>query len=249
MPTLDEPRNGSFEPFNSAERQAPRSHHFNLYLAILEVSAAFFGLWCFDEFAEANYSGPMHLSVYLICAILTGAWAGQVLRDPTQGFVSSTRAVLLAIPGYALFDTGQQDSPSLTTLVASTAVLLPLLLCTRWLFRRFVITRRAKGSFLDGAVLVGTSEEVRSLSESISSNRSFGYKVVAVAALIAESERKTGSYDLQDSLQIRSIIDLAKTSGATSIFLGQEATRSSEDLEELIWGARAANIEIYLSRP
>jgi len=249
MPTLDEHRDGNLGPFNSAERLTPRSYPFNLYLALLESFAAFVCLWCFSEITDVHYSNTLHLTVFLFCAIVTGAWAGQVLRDPTQGFVSSTRGVLLAIPGYALFDTGQENSSSLTTLVAATAVLLPLLLCTRWFFRRAVITQRAKGRYLDGAVLVGTAQEVRLLSESISSNRSFGYKVVAVATLPIESATSTGPDELQSHSKSRTIIDLAKTSGAGCLFLGLGATRSSEDLEELIWEAKAANLEIYLTRP
>jgi len=249
MPTLDEQIDSNSARWNAPKREQAISHPFNLYLAVLEISVALFSLWFIDQISLASYSGILHFAVFIVCAILTGAWAGQVLRDPTQGFVSSTRAVLLTVPGYVLFDSGQEDSPSLKALLAATAALLLLLICFRWLFRRVVITQRAKGRFLDGSVLVGTAEEVRQLSQSISANRSFGYKVVAVATLPSESEGTTEPYDLQNYLKSREIVDLAKTSGASCVFLGLEATRNSEALEELIWAAKAVNLEIYLSRP
>lgn len=249
MPTLDEQRDGNSMLLNNANRKQAKRQPFNLYLAVLEISAALLSLWLFDELSPAHYSGVLHIAVFVVCAILTGAWAGQVFRDPTQGFVSSTRAVLLTVPGYVLFDSGQEDPLSLQTLFAATAGLLPLLLAARWFFRRVVITQRAKGHFLEGAVLVGTAEEVRQLSESISSNRSFGYKVVAVATLPGLPEVKIDADSLRNYLQSRTIIDLAGTSGAGCVFLGLEATRNSEFIEELTWEAKAANVELYFSRP
>lgn len=229
-------------------KQAKR-HPFNFHLAFGENLVALSSLWLFGVIFQVQYSGVLHYGVFVACAILTGAWSGQVLRDATQGFVASTRAVLLAVPGYVLVDAVLEDSVSIGTLIATTGILLPSLLGFRWLFRKVVIGQRARGRFLDGAVLVGTKDEVNRLSESLELNRSFGYKVVAVATLPSSTESNPAPQVSGSGLKSKTVIDLVEASGASCVFLGLQATKNSEFLEELIWDAKASHVEIYLSRP
>lgn len=249
MHTLGDQLGSSFPLVKFNQANPVKRHAFHFYLAFGENLVALSSLWLFGVIFQVQYSATLHYGAFVACAILTGAWSGQVLRDATQGFVASTRAVLLAVPGYVLVDAVLEDSVSIITLIAATGILLPLLLGFRWLFRKVVIGQRARGRFLDGAVLVGTKDEVNRLSESLELNRDFGYKIVAVAILPSSTEPNSVRQSSDFSLKSKTVIDLVETSRASCVFLGLQATKNSEFLEELIWDAKASHVEIYLSRP
>ncbi len=123
------------------------------------------------------------------------------------------------------------------------AIALPVglvgLLLTRWLWRKVIARKRARGEFQTSVLVVGGARAVRHMTRTFSRKDGEGYRVVGVC--VPRYSGAPGEVIDVDGREItvygdeHSVVDALKLSGADTVVVTATETLGSEGLHDLVW--------------
>lgn len=127
---------------------------------------------------------------------------------------------------------------------AYVLLIIPLglagLLANRWLWRRWILSRRRRGERLQATIVVGDSQDQTHISESFADRPWAGYSVVATIEPIPDGVNSTDQW-------FDDIMETVETTNATCIALTPSCGMEGSDIRELSWRIEGRGIDLLIS--
>ncbi|WP_254072930.1 sugar transferase [Rhodococcus rhodochrous] len=206
-----------------------------------------------DSVAEPSYT--------LISAGLVGLWwtALSLFRsrsrrvigagyDEYQRVISATLAMFGTIAIIALIANEQIARGFL-------AIALPVglagLLLSRWVWRKVVARKRARGEFQTSVLVVGGARAVRHMTRTFSRKDGEGYRVVGVC--VPRYSGAAGDVIDVDGREItiygdeHSVVEALKLSGADTVVVTATETLGSDGLHDLVWQLEPLDTDLVVA--
>jgi exopolysaccharide biosynthesis polyprenyl glycosylphosphotransferase len=123
-----------------------------------------------------------------------------------------------------------------------------VLLASRWLWRRWLVRRRAKGEYSSQAILVGSSASVRHIARELAATPDAGYQVLGVCV----DDRPAGS-GLGDGCDVPVLGDFASVervmerTGADTVIVTSGHDLPPDRVKRLSWGLEAGRQSLVLA--
>ncbi|OBA38017.1 polyprenyl glycosylphosphotransferase [Rhodococcus sp. 852002-51564_SCH6189132-a] len=225
-------------------------------LSVILAQTVRFG---YEDLLRAGGGGQLDYTV--VSAVLIVAWLGalSVFRtrsrrvigagyDEYQRVISATLAVFGAIAIIALI-TNQQIARGF--LAIALPVGLAGLLLSRWVWRKVIARKRARGEFQTSVLVVGGARAVRHMARTFSRQDGEGYCVVGVC--VPRYSGAPGDVIDVDGREItvygdeHSVVEALELSGADTVVVTATETLGSDGLHDLVWQLEPLDTDLVVA--
>ncbi|MGU3586129.1 sugar transferase, partial [Rhodococcus sp. C26F] len=168
--------------------------------------------------------------------------------DEYQRVISATLAMFGTIAIIALI-TNEQIARGF--LAIALPVGLAGLLLSRWVWRKVIARKRARGDFHTSVLVVGGARAVRHMTRTFSRKDGEGYRVVGVC--VPRYSGAPGDVIDVDGREItiygdeHSVVEALKLSGADSVVVTATETLGSEGLHDLVWQLEPLDTDLVVA--
>ncbi|QQM52537.1 sugar transferase [Rhodococcus pyridinivorans] len=225
-------------------------------LSVILAQTVRFG---YEDLLRAGGGGQLDYTV--VSAGLIVAWLGalSVFRtrsrrvigagyDEYQRVISATLAVFGTIAIIALI-TNQQIARGF--LAIALPVGLAGLLLSRWVWRKVIARKRARGEFQTSVLVVGGARAVRHMARTFSRQDGEGYCVVGVC--VPRYSGAPGDVIDVDGREItvygdeHSVVEALELSGADTVVVTATETLGSDGLHDLVWQLEPLDTDLVVA--
>ncbi|WP_227878640.1 sugar transferase [Arthrobacter dokdonensis] len=229
----------------------------DLAVSLAAVAAAYFGRFGLDNANVANQVPPYeYVGISLLILILWNAdlalfrtrerqALGAGATEYKRVLTSTLRAFGLLAIIMVVFQ--------LDIVRGFFAMALPLgmvlLVADRWLWRRWIARRRAAGSYLSNAVVLGSTDDVRYVISQLQANPSTGFRVagVAVSSLDLDTEIDPSWYRVPVQSNMADIARVVRRSRADAVIVAGNLPGGPQTIQELGWRLGDLATELVLA--
>lgn len=194
------------------------------------------------------------LHAALLCALWLAMLSGTHTRDAAlfrpsaaeyRGVAHATGLAfgMLALGDVVLSLHGMQ----LLVLIAAPLG-LGMLMLSRWSWRRWLTVQRAEGAYASRTMVIGDTDDVEYVIESLGRNNSAGLRVVGVTLLDSDEHELIvgdGAYPVLGDLSTAG--DVARDLGADTIIVASRPQGDAEFVRRLSWQLEGTAAELVLS--
>ncbi|AOD20689.1 polyprenyl glycosylphosphotransferase [Rhodococcus sp. p52] len=168
--------------------------------------------------------------------------------DEYQRVISATLAMFGTIAIIALI-TNEQIARGF--LAIALPVGLAGLLLSRWVWRKVIARKRARGDFQTSVLVVGGARAVRHMARTFSRKDGEGYRVVGVC--VPRYSGAAGDVIEVDGREItiygdeHSVVEALKLSGADTVVVTATETLGSDGLHDLVWQLEPLDTDLVVA--
>ncbi len=261
-----------FLKLNVTEIQQPASakkwnKKFGICLAVSDlviISVVVFGarfVWLGAKFRDVGLlhleSFNVQLTYTVLSIILIIGWMGalsflgardyRIVGSGLTEYKNITDATIRLFGTIAIVDLLLKIDLSRGFLLISFPLGLALLLLSRWLWRRWLGTMRAKGRCLHRALVVGESFKSQHVAKQISRDPSAGFAIVGIATDSVRGVVSSEETVFLTDFSSRSVTAIVDDVEADSIILTSGDKPGPEGLRELGWAAEERGLELIVA--
>ena len=239
----------------------------NLFLALVAldlgiisvaVGAAFVARFAtaHQPFDDVSAQGPLYaivvpclIATWLVALVVNQAYHLESLALGSDEYRSVVRATFFSFGALAIVLALLRWQVARGFVAIALPLGLLLLLGERLFVRRWLVAQRRRGKFLDGAIVVGSPDEVRYAAEAIARNPAAGLVVAAVAT----GTPSTPSFELADGSTVPQIgaiadaVDAVRHHDATTIIIAGHDRVDRTQLRELGWQLEDTSTRLALA--
>jgi exopolysaccharide biosynthesis polyprenyl glycosylphosphotransferase len=229
----------------------------DLAVTVVAVAAAYFNRFGLDSEGVANQVPPYeYVGVSLLIMVLWNADLAlfrtrqrQVLGAGAAEYKRVTHSTLRAFGLLAIIMVVFQ----LDVVRGFFALALPLgivlLLADRWLWRRWIASRRAAGDYLSNAVVLGSTDDVQYVISQLQANPSTGFRVagVAVTSLDLDTEIDPAWHRVPVQSNMADIARVVRQARADAVIVAGNLPGGPKTIQELGWRLGDLSTELVLA--
>ena len=198
--------------------------------------------------ADLNVSlmGPIQVvgtvmpALWLVVLVLVGSYEQRVVGLGLSEYGRVVKSVLWMVGVVSVVSfLGKFDTSR-----AYVFLIIPLgllgLLANRWLWRRWILSRRRKGERLQATIVVGDIDDQVHVSEALADRPWAGYNVVAIIDPIPDTATNTDTW-------FDEVLATIDRTNATCIALTPSCGMEGSDVRELSWRIEGRGIDLLIS--